>query len=186
MKYYQKLIFKFCAISTLFFLPFSAFAGSVGTITFAPVDPSAIPTLSSTMLIVLSVLLMMVAFRVSKQKSSKKFLIALFGASVLIASTGGVKLVSDLQAGGATITMPEGQTFTLFSGFANRFDNSTNVPQRVISISGLPSPNCPNFPDTLNRVNIGPDCSVGLILQPSSANVCKIDCQDLAVSKPAE
>ncbi len=182
MKFFQKVVVKLSAVSALFLLPFSAFAGS-GTIVFGPVDPSAIPTLSSTMLIVLSVLLVLVAFRVSKQKGSGKLLVTLLGASVLMASTGGIKLVSDLEAGGATpIQNPEGQTFDLFSGNRHSFRNTSDVLMKVLEIN-LPT-TCNNYPNTsLSEIQ---DCNVGLILDSSPVGgpfaslggFCIIDCSE--------
>ncbi len=179
MKSIQKLVVKLSAVSALFLLTLPAFAGS-GSVTLAPLDPSAIPTLSSTMLIVLSVLLMLVAFRVSKQKSSGKFMVALLGASVVMASTGSVKLVSDLRAGNSVlVTMPEGQTVDIFSDEFNIIINQSGVVQRVVDI--VEPGSCGNFPRAEVHGISTPDCEIGLILQPEGGEnlqSCLVDCSE--------
>ena len=69
---------------------------------------AAIPTLSSTMLIVLSLLLFLVAFRVSKQKNNAagKILITLLGVSAIITMGHSVKVISDTYAGSSINISP--------------------------------------------------------------------------------
>lgn len=178
MKQIKSLILKLSCISVFSLLSLTAMAGSSGsngTVTFAPVDPTAVPTLSSSMLILLSVLLMIVAFRVSKQKGAGKFFVVLLGASVLMASTGGIKLVSDLQASGEiSITMPAGDSVDLFPGNFHQIRNQSGVLQRI---TGIVEPStCDNFPNGLNIG--GPECSVGMTLESDvNSAFCIIDCR---------
>lgn len=63
---------------------------------------TAVPSLSNTMLIVLSLLLFLVAFKIAKQKNNPtgKFFVSLLGVSAIVmGSSGGVKLVTEAQAG---------------------------------------------------------------------------------------
>jgi len=154
---------KFTAVTSLLFLSFSAFAGP-GSVTLVPVNPTAVPTLSTSMLILMSVLLMIVALRVSKNKASGKLFITLMGASVLIASGSGVKLISDLKAGVESVvdpfTMPAGGEFTLFGDQPNLLVNKSTVPLRIKTIE-LPN-SCAAFnPESQFS------CKEGQILQSS-------------------
>lgn len=162
----------------------SVFAGSNGQIIFAPVDPSAIPTLSSTMLIVLSLLLVAVAFRVSKNKesNSSKFLVAIIGAAALFTG-GGVKLVSDLKANVTTayLMSDTGGNQTIQNAEYNQYQNDSNVSLRVESIS-LPT-SCETYNAGQNSSDNYPLCRVGTILSGensfSGEDQCEIDCRPI-------
>lgn len=112
-------------------------AGGGGTITFTPVSTAtSIPTLSGTMLIVLSLLLFVVAARISKQKvggSGKFFSIAL-GFAVLVSITGGVKVISDSHASGSTpISLQAGGSVVHDVGTGQyHFENVSSVPLNVL------------------------------------------------------
>lgn len=94
---------------------------------FSLLNPTAVPTLSGMMLLVLSLLLFVVAFKVSKQKSANtgKYFIALIGVTALVSSIGGTKLITDVQAGGPTPLVLSGSTGSVnlnpdgFSFFVN-------------------------------------------------------------------
>jgi len=172
MKQLINIFLKLIAISALIISTSSSFAGDNGTIIFAPVnangDPTAVPTLSSYMLIILSVLLFIVAFRVSKQKGAGKFFALILGASVLMASTGGVKLVTDLQASSFfTITPAAGDTFSISQFGPNEYLNSSGVPQGVTQLM-LPTV-CPGFPG-----NSLVPCTSETILENGSS--CQVNC----------
>ena len=106
MKYLNKIVSKLGAI-TFFLLAGTKSAFATGaTVTFNLPGPASIPTLSGTMLILLSVLLCMVAYRTAKQKNtnSNKLFITVLGAGFLVSASSGVKLVSDAHAGGPPLT----------------------------------------------------------------------------------
>ena len=102
----------------------------------------------------------------------------LIGASVLMASTGGIKLVSDLQADGVNVPAlnPEGGNIYTNIFDYNEIGNSTDVGLKIISISPT---KCGNFPTTINLGR--PDCSILTILQPNNGNSCIIDCRTLTI-----
>ncbi len=178
MNLLTKILFRLSAILAITTSASTVYAGSNGSITFAPanVDPTAVPTLSSYMLIILSVLLFAVAFRVSKQKGADKFFVFILSASVLMAGTGGVKLVSDLKASSFfTISPPEGASFSITSGAPNVYENGSGVPQEVTEFT-LPE-FCQSYPDT---VNTPIDCSLGLVLPDGST--CKVNCLNTTIS----
>ncbi len=105
MKYLNKITSKFTATTFILLSTNSAFATGA-TVTFNLPGPASIPTLSGTMLILLSVLLCMVAYRTAKQKNtnSNKLFITVLGAGFLVSASSGVKLVSDAHAGGPPLT----------------------------------------------------------------------------------
>lgn len=99
----QKLSLKVAAFSALLFLPFSAFAGTpppTMVINTAAAGTQGIPTLSGTMLVVLSLLLFAVAARVAKQKKSNinKMLVTLLGIGSLSMITGGMQIITKADA----------------------------------------------------------------------------------------
>lgn len=93
-------------IKSVFFTLLSSFCISTAyatgaTVTIHPAVPTSVPTLSGMMLIVLSLLLFVVTYKIAKQKNNpaSKFFIALLGVSALVlGSGGGFKLVSEVQA----------------------------------------------------------------------------------------
>ncbi len=185
MGFKKGFLIQINSIFALFLISTSnVFAGT--GITFGPVSPSAIPTLSTTMLIVLSVLLMVVAFRVAKNRESgsSKFMVAFIGSAILMTS-GGVKLVSDLNANVTTarVTSSAGQTLGISAGAYNQYENITTVPMEVLSIS-TPA-NCAAFNAGIRDTD--QLCRVGLVLVASDGTSdnavalgsCEIDCRDL-------
>lgn len=97
-------------LSALFFISIattsSAFATGA-TVIFSSANPTAVPSLSGSMLILLSLLLFIVAFKVSKQKNANpsKFFMMLIGTGILASASSGIKLVSDADAGGGAIVI---------------------------------------------------------------------------------
>lgn len=176
--------FKLGALSTPLLLPLSAFAGP-GTITYAPAS-QAIPTLSTSMLILLSLLLMVVAFRMKKSNASSKFFIALIGSSLLLASGSGVKLISELEAsGGITLSVAGGSTnMNLTSGILHDVRNTSGRTQEILAIT-VPSSCTDNYPGGVGLP--GPECAVGTTLQSTPNNeVCYIDCRIGTISAKPE
>ena len=106
MKLFISNLFKLKAIFLLTIAGTSSVYAGVpgGTITFGT-GATAVPTLSGFMLLVLSLLLFVVAFKVAKQKNSNasKFFVMLLGVSALGLGGGGFKMVNNVEAG---ITMP--------------------------------------------------------------------------------
>jgi hypothetical protein len=99
-------MFSKLAVFVVLVLSSSSVFAAGGTVIFSAASPTAVPTLSGWMLIVLSLLLFAVAVKVSRQKGSSnagKFFLLLLGVGVLSSGTGGVKLVTDVNAGGAPI-----------------------------------------------------------------------------------
>ncbi|MEB8432810.1 midcut-by-XrtH protein [Cocleimonas sp. KMM 6892] len=162
----------------------TAMAGSNGSLIYGPLNPTAVPTLSGTMLIILSLLLFVVALKVAKQKGSNagKFFITLIGASALVTGIGGVKLVSEVDAGlvfNPPLVEPAGTTVTIFEGRFNQFVNSTGVAQQIKEINLVDNEieiRCGNYP---NGVSVQNECSVGLTLSPNA--ICNIDCDDAPI-----
>ena len=91
-------------VSTMFLavlLPSSsAFAVSVN----GSVGATSVPSLSGSMLVVLSLLLFAIAFRIGKQnKAVNKLFITLLGIGMLVSAGSGVILITDAKAGGAPV-----------------------------------------------------------------------------------
>ncbi len=152
MKNVQNLFDRMKSLSTLSmaFLLLSSqntLAGTnVGTMTYSiPGAATDIPTLSGTMMILLSLLLFIVAFRVSKQKGSKvnKLFISLLGVFALSSSIGGFKTISDAHAGvvggqqAITLTLNSATTGTvdIFGPTTQYFDNAFDVPVTILEIN---------------------------------------------------
>lgn len=157
-------------------LPFSsAFAGTPGILVYGPVT-AAIPTLSGTMLVVLSLLLFAIAMRVARQKNVKggKLFLTLIGTGALISGIGGIKLVSDVVAG---VTMPTihpltnalGDTAPIDLMSINKYNNDTGVTIEIKQIN-LPG-DCPGTESGVEGVVL---CQVGQRHNPGG--MCAIKC----------
>lgn len=96
----RKLSIHFAILSTLTILPLKAFAGGPNMVIDITAAPTAVPTLSGVMLVVLSLLLFAVAVRVTKQKKSgiNKLFVTLLGVGSLSLITGGMQIVSKADA----------------------------------------------------------------------------------------
>lgn len=151
MKLIKPLALKSGLLIFLSMFSSMAFAGpgiNVGNMAFH-IAPAAIPTLSTTMLIVLSLLLFAVAFRVAKQKNSSanKLFLTLIGVTALSTGAGGIKLISDVEAGVVatlqTVTLNTNLTPTtgqvdLFGPQTNYFDNPYAVDVTIDNITIFP------------------------------------------------
>lgn len=97
----KSLALKISLLTTLPLLTTSTFAAQMNYIVQAQLGANAthVPTLSGTMLVLLSLVLFAVAFKYAKQKTgANKLFISLIGVIALSAGGGGLKLVSDAQA----------------------------------------------------------------------------------------
>lgn len=124
-----KHLVKLSVISTLFLFsnPILAAGAIVGQITYGPLTATPIPTMSGTMLIVLSLLMATFGYRLVRQKendTSRKLILSLIGLGTLAFSMTGVKLINDVQAVGYP-TAP--QSLVTNSGSADIYDNTFNV-----------------------------------------------------------
>lgn len=94
-------MFSKLSIGIALILSSSSVFAAGGTVTFSAINPTSVPTLSGWMLIVLSLLLFAVAVKITGQKGDNvgKFFLILMSVGVLSTGTGGIKLLSDVQAG---------------------------------------------------------------------------------------
>lgn len=142
MKTLNQWFSKLVIFITLLTFTSSAFATG-GTLTFTNLNPTAIPTLSGTMLIVLSLLLFVVAVKISRQKGSNagKFFVMCLGLGALISGTGGLKLFSDLHASVPTpIIVNNAGSFDIPDD-GNIFQNTSGQPLNfTIQGDGEPNP----------------------------------------------
>ncbi len=140
--------------------------------------PTAVPTLSGTMLILLSLLLFVVAFRIAKQKNNgaSKLFITLVGVTAISTGIGGIKLVSDVEAGGSITTIPldvaPGSTtgsVDLLDGL-NSFDNPNSVAATITSINITNETSiCGQLPVLGKAVDLSaPICTVGNTVAPDA------------------
>ncbi len=183
MRIFNQISITFISI----FLSASAFAGNPNILIHAPYQMNhiAVPTLSGTMLILLSLLLVAVAFRIGKNKNNSGTPMMLVGGLVLgavLSVTGGVKLISEVNAdsgGFAPIPLsnPSGAEVGMFSGQLNIFENTSGVPQQIVNIilNGTGFAFCPNndsgIIDGVSR------CAINSVVPTSMAGLCYIDCR---------
>jgi len=182
MKFLQTLFSKLSVTSLLsIFATSSAFAGATGTMTYS-IASTSIPTLSGSMLIVLSLLLFVVAFKVSRQKKStmNKLFVTMLGVTALSigSSSGGIKLVSD--AGAPPIMIVDlALNLTSTTGEVSVFQRTNifkNPNAETLTITGITPPT-----DSFCENAITPPpvmCSVSLQL-PYLAQ-CQLSCTALA------
>ena len=145
MKFIQKVSVKITAFTALFLLPLSAIAGLSMTISSSSL--TEVPTLTGTMLIVLSLLLFAVAVRVAKQKNSgvNEMFVTLLGVgSLSLVTGGGMQIVSKADAaihgaaalgfigsinGISIVQLDQNQAYNLFT------NNNLGVVVTIVSIS---------------------------------------------------
>lgn len=145
-----------------------------GSLVYSPDVQQAVPTLSGWMLITLAFLFGVIAFRTMRQKHGRA-LASLTAAGIVAAgASGGVKLIEDAHAVDAAIplSVAAGSTVQIPVGPA-RFQNTTNVPQRIRSItynSGCGPTDTPPTP---------PVCSLDLPpIQPQAECSINTQCSD--------
>lgn len=138
-----KYITSVLCFSTLIsiFATSSAFAtGATVTIAALPSNgATAVPTLSGTMLVILSLLLFAVAFRVAKQKNSNagKLFITLIGITAITMGGSGIKLISEVNAGvNTTIPLDPSSTtsYRIEPGTSTELRNNTGQDVTILSI----------------------------------------------------
>ena len=156
-----------------------AFAGGGGSMEHGPL--TAAPTLSGTMLIILSLLLAAVAIRIMKQNTSGSvMLLGVIGVAALMSAGGGIKLISDVDAGNFNLSNPNGGTINFGLGF-HAFENTSGVPQQIL---GIELRNC-SFGDNIDASTSAlststdeaeaiPFCQVSSILEES--DICVLSC----------
>ena len=167
-------IIKTSIIATSIIL--SPMALAMPTLNYGPFSASAVPTLSGTMLIILSLLLMTVAFRLKKKnrQATSKFFISLIGVAALISGTNGIKLVSDATAFAPTpdivLSNQSGGSVHFVNNQINQFKNTTANPLKIISIN---YDTC-RFPKvSLSGLS---ECKTGNTL--NGGQKCEIDCRN--------
>ncbi len=121
----------------------SAFAGAQPIISYGHFQGAhAVPTLSGTMLIVLSLLLVAVAVRITKQKGAqtRKLFMTLVGVTALVSGFSGVKLISTVDAvalGNIDLSLdgagPHDKVF--HDGVINTVTNTSSNPVQIFSIN---------------------------------------------------
>jgi len=164
-------------ISFLTLFSSNVFAGTGGTLVYAPVnttvDPTSVPTLSGIMLVFMSLLLFAVGYRVAKQKNSKagKLFMTLICVGALASGIGGAKMINEVTAADSDILLSNagGGTVGIPQNVVSIFENSSGVTQKIISIS-LPG-NCNGIYGSNPGVA---ECSVNLVLP--QMNSCFLDC----------
>lgn len=149
----KKYLLAFIAISAT-----SKTYAAGALITFA--GPSAIPTLSTTMLIVLSLLLFTVAFKISKQKNSTmgKTFVTILGASAILAMGSGVKMITEADAGG-------GPPITALT-------STNNPPVRIEQCTGIDFANDAGIDITIASIVVDPGSVCNFPLFEADGDEC--------------
>ncbi len=160
------------------------------TVMYNSGNPVSVPTLSSSMLFILSALLVLVAFRIKKQNNSgTAMIIGTLSIIALLSSAGGIKLISDATAGGPSVTpiltggsgsiSVNGMTTNQQLGFINPnniygtfFSNDTT---NDITITGITSSDasCTLISNDYGSFHTYPHCSIGTL---AVGNGCYIAC----------
>ena len=192
MKSIRQLLSKITTSAALLLTSFSAFAGApvgptmnINTSAAAASSATGIPTLSGTMLVVLSLLLFAVATRVAKQKNNgiNKMFVTLIGVGSLSLVTGGVKIVSTADAalhGNIPILLDSleigDSIVNLGTGFVWHDDNSYNevnntTPGTMLEVTGI----------NLNGATCGPaldgggeQITINGEISPATGNTCVV------------
>lgn len=152
---------------------------STGSVAYGPT--TAVPSLTGNMLIVLSLLLLVVAFKMTRQKNSNKLFVTLVSTAALLSATGGFKVISDVDAGGDVIFLsnPSGDIVTFAEGGSFTFTNNSGVVQQIKIITEPPTEGgCPNLPSAGGERPVTNECSPGMIL--NNGQVCNIDCTSIS------
>ena len=146
------------------------------TMTYSVVNnPTGIPTLSGSMLVVLSLLLFVVTLKMAKQKHSNggHFLIAALGVTALISAGGGVKIISDAMAQGTPLAL-DGSTGSVSINVDSGVYYYENYNPQILVIDSIDKPN-EVFCEDPDGPGLTPFCEVGLNI-PNSGG-CAIECK---------
>ena len=145
-----------------------------------------IPTLSGTMLVVLSLLLFAVAYRITKQKNSAtgKLFVTLIGVTAIAMGGSGIKLISDVKAGsfmGIPLDMP---VITLPGGFSGPLFNNSGEDVTIQSITPDATSTC-SFQGMDSCFGLPIPLTAPITLPPMQA--CFINCQPtlIILNRPA-
>ena len=190
MKTRKHLLQKISSIFALsLFFSSQAIAGT-GSITYVPlnvppiVGANNIPTLSGTMLMILSMILMAVVYKTSKQNDSNgsNFFLAIISVTALVSGTTGISLISDVEAESTSISSffskPDGDTLTFNDNTLVTFQNSSGVTQKITGIIAPPNSGC-GSPEEFR-----PTCSISLVIENGQS--CSIRCNTSLIIKPIE
>ena len=180
----KSLALKISLLTALPLLTTSAFAAQMNYIVQAQLGAGAthVPTLSGTMLVLLSLVLFAVAFKYAKQKTgANKLFITLIGVTALSIGGGGFKLVSDASAvlfspkpldATGIVPLKEGLNF-----FSNEMSGKTiKITSFDFVLAEQGTLSC--GPDLLH----GQECTVNLILEDpdnltaDGKNKCALSC----------
>ncbi len=171
---------KFITTICLLLLSNTVLAGGApGTITMTlNGSATAVPSLSGSMLIVLSLLLFVVAYKVAKQKNASKLFVTLIGVTVLSTGLSGVKIISESFATGNTLPQNDyslGQTRKIdLARFQSYIQNNNTNPMTVGVITSFVGWSC-----TPNMERIAAfSCVEGSSLPPGES--CGVFCSDLS------
>lgn len=150
-----------------------------GTMSYSIQSTVAIPALNGVMLLLLSLLFVVITFRMTKQKNThaSKLFLTLLSVGVLSSGTVGVHLISKASAG-RDIPLTSSRSVALevgTNGYVNS-ELSTAVSITTIDVdSGF----------TCSAASSGqPECTVGLTLPPSTGK-CELSCVSDASSSPS-
>jgi hypothetical protein len=161
-----------------------ASAGGSAIISYSPLS-TAVPTLGGNLLIALAVLLMLIAFRLLKdrQRAGTNLVIAIAAIAALASGAGGFKLVADASAvlpGPLEMTDADGGTVSIPGPGFWEVTNATDVPMKIDSIQF--SPGCSDQPpvngaarDTLNGAVPSSTCTTSTTLAPKAADICTLE-----------
>jgi hypothetical protein len=148
--------------------------GQSGSITFAPLSATSVPTLGGAMLILLALFLTFIALRTMRTGSGRgnlsSLLVAALAAATLVSAVGGVSLLRSANAviGGNIITQPAGQSFPVLPG-SNSYTNQSGVLQQVTALTLPTGSDC-------NRTPSEADCTLGGQLPDSET--CNVNVDD--------
>ncbi len=146
-----------------------------GVMAFAAVV-TEVPTLSSSMLIIMSLLIAALAYRLLKKNDHKptQMIISLFAIGILSFGYGGVKLVDNVNAAGMVTALPLTTAFTInLETGDHEYTNDLGFEVKVISMTGTPGPFECAIPSAFPSI-INPQCTVGLTIANGSS--CGFNC----------
>ena len=148
--------------------------GSTGTITFSPVAAAVatpVPILGSTLLMLLSLLLVFIAFVVFRRRQNgvASVIVGALGLAALASAGGGVSVFHKAYAATYDITDSAGQEMSIMAADLNIYTNDSGVP--LIPESPVFTANDCNS----NWAELNNACVVGSALADGAQ--CEIDCR---------
>lgn len=169
------------ATAALSLQPSAVWAGTDGSIRFAPLSATSVPTLGGAMLVLLAMFLGFIALRTMRAGSGpgrfSSLLIAALAAGTLVSAAGGVSLLRSANAvmGGNIITLPGGETFPVIAGQLNTYENRSGVSQSVTALTLPQGCNEPAFAaESTATTALLADCMLGG--QLADEQTCGVDC----------